>query len=349
MKKVLCVIIAVVIALSSMSVVSFAATKVPDFEIKTSTENAKVGDTVKVDVTVKKGSRLCAVVLELVYDNAYFQVVSATAGNGMTGVLNEKYTAKRVRFSAANQEELQVAAVLFTVEFKVLKTGGAFTLEAVEVCTTKTAGSSNWNDVTDETKEKLNNYSVVVECAHAVKETVVLENATCTKAGAKQDKCKECGWESEKVEIPVLPHELEETVIKKATCEETGKKAEKCKNCDYTTEEKEIPATGHKESGWITVKKATRTETGLKQIKCTVCGTVLKEEVIPVLPPYKLGDVSDDGFITAVDARMVLRSVAGLIELSDVQMLAADTNGDGEIGATDARLILQYVVGKVKF
>ena len=349
MKKILCVIIAVVIALSSMSIVGFAAKKVPDFTITTSTASAKVGDTVKVSVKVEKGSRLCAIAMDLVYDNTYFEVVSATAGTAVDGVVNAKHTAKRVRFSAAKAEELQIEAVLFTAEFKVLKTNGTFTLDATEVCTTKSNGSANWNDVTEDVQEKLEDYSVTVVCSHANKEEVVLEEPSCSKVGYKAEKCKECDWQSEKAEIPMTEHNKEELVLLQPTCTEAGYKAELCKNCDWESEKTEIPAKGHTEGLMLTVKPATTTEKGLKQQKCIVCGDILAEEEIPMLPPYTLGDVNNDGRITAVDARMVLRAVAGLVELTEVQIAAADTNKDEKITAVDARMILQYVVGKVKF
>ena len=349
MKKILCVIIAVVIALSSMSIVGFAAKKVPEFTIATSTASAKVGDTVTVSVKVAKGSRLCAIAMDLVYDNTYFEVVSATAGTAVDGVVNEKHTEKRVRFSAAKAEELQVEAILFTAEFKVLKTNGSFTLDAAEVCTTKSNGSANWNDVTEDVQGKLENYSVTVACAHADKETVVLEEPSCSKVGYQTEKCKECDWQSEKAEIPMTEHNKEELVLLEPTCTEVGYKAELCKNCDRESEKTEIPAKGHIEGLMLTVKPATTTEKGLKQKKCVVCGEVLAEEEVPMLPPYKLGDVNNDGFITAVDARMVLRAVAGIVELTEVQKAAADTNKDGNVTAVDARMILQYVVGKVKF
>lgn len=345
MKKTLCLIIAVVIALSSMTVVSYAA-KMPDFKMKTSTA-AKKGDIVKVDVEVGNNSKLMAVTFDLVYDNTYFEVVSATSGSDMSGEVNEKYTDKSVRFTAAKTEELQVGTVLFTAEFKVIKTGGSFSLEADEVIIKKIGGGET--NITEDVQKELEGYLVTVECAHAEKKTTVLEKATCSKVGTKTEECSECGWKSEVIEIPMLDHELEEKVLKEATCEEAGAKAEKCKKCDYQSEETEIPATGHTEGEWEVVKKPTKTEKGLEQKSCTVCKKVIDEKEIPKLPQYKLGDVSEDGVITAVDARMILRYVAGLIELDDAQKLAADTNGDGEIGALDARMVLQYVVGKVKF
>ncbi len=59
-----------------------------------------------------------------------------------------------------------------------------------------------------------------------------------------------------------------------------------------------------------------------------------------------IGDVNDDGQITAQDASLVLQAVAGKITLSDSQISVADVNGDGQITAQDASLILQKVAGK---
>ena len=138
-------------------------------------------------------------------------------------------------------------------------------------------------------------------------------------------------------------------VLEDATCEKPGKQVEKCKDCGFEGKETEIPATGHVAGKWVVVKNPTKTEPGREEQKCDVCGKVMDSREIPVGTTYKLGDVNDDGNITAVDARIVLRNVAGLVELTSAQKLAADTSKDGAIGATDARLILQYVVGIEKF
>lgn len=59
----------------------------------------------------------------------------------------------------------------------------------------------------------------------------------------------------------------------------------------------------------------------------------------------KLGDVNGDGNITAIDARMILQYVAGIIKKDSFNTVCADINGDGSITAVDARLILRYVAG----
>lgn len=70
---------------------------------------------------------------------------------------------------------------------------------------------------------------------------------------------------------------------------------------------------------------------------------------VSLMAAVMLGDVNNDGNITAQDASLVLQAVAGKIELSAAQRQAADVNGDGDITAQDASLILQYVAGKISW
>ncbi len=57
------------------------------------------------------------------------------------------------------------------------------------------------------------------------------------------------------------------------------------------------------------------------------------------------GDVDGNGQVQAIDARYILRYVAGLDVLSDTQKEAADMNKDDEVTAIDARFILRQVAG----
>lgn len=61
----------------------------------------------------------------------------------------------------------------------------------------------------------------------------------------------------------------------------------------------------------------------------------------------KVGDVNGDGNITAIDARIILQYVAGIIKEDKLNTACADVNGDGNITAVDARVILQYVAGLI--
>ncbi len=60
-----------------------------------------------------------------------------------------------------------------------------------------------------------------------------------------------------------------------------------------------------------------------------------------------LGDVSENGSISAFDGALVLRHTVQLDTLTTSQLLAADVSGNGDVTAYDASLILQYVVGRI--
>lgn len=57
------------------------------------------------------------------------------------------------------------------------------------------------------------------------------------------------------------------------------------------------------------------------------------------------GDVDGNGQVQAIDARYILRYVAGLDVLSDTQKKAADMDKNDEVTAIDARFILRQVAG----
>ena len=59
--------------------------------------------------------------------------------------------------------------------------------------------------------------------------------------------------------------------------------------------------------------------------------------------PYTLGDVVQDGRITAYDASLILQSISELTALTANQEEAADTDHNGTVTAFDASRIIQYV------
>ena len=59
----------------------------------------------------------------------------------------------------------------------------------------------------------------------------------------------------------------------------------------------------------------------------------------------KLGDVNGDNKISAVDARVILQCVAGLVIETEQIKTSGDVNEDGKLSAVDARMILQIVAG----
>lgn len=59
-----------------------------------------------------------------------------------------------------------------------------------------------------------------------------------------------------------------------------------------------------------------------------------------------LGDANCDGKITAADAAIISRYLAGLAELTEQGKINADVNLDGKITSEDAEAILKYVCGE---
>ena len=81
-------------------------------------------------------------------------------------------------------------------------------------------------------------------------------------------------------------------------------------------------------------------------LSCGICA--YGEEAISEDENYNIitdaffaGDVTDDGKITAADARVILKFAACLDTPSEKQQYFADVNSDGKITATDARIVLR--------
>ncbi len=81
----------------------------------------------------------------------------------------------------------------------------------------------------------------------------------------------------------------------------------------------------------------------VKYLNCVATFTVTV--VDKSAPAYMLGDIDDNGTITANDARSALRASVGLDTLTELQALAADYNKDGKLTSVDARSILRVSVG----
>lgn len=75
-------------------------------------------------------------------------------------------------------------------------------------------------------------------------------------------------------------------------------------------------------------------------------GTVYSIDIEEI--EIEAGDVNCDGAVTAVDARLVLQYVAGLIDEYEFNTFYSDLNDDGAVTAVDARLILQKVAGLIE-
>lgn len=75
--------------------------------------------------------------------------------------------------------------------------------------------------------------------------------------------------------------------------------------------------------------------------------TVLEEAEELVQLFDNLGNVDNEGVVTASDAQFVMQFVVKSAQLSDWQKQVADVNNDGKVNSIDALLILRYSKGMI--
>ncbi len=73
--------------------------------------------------------------------------------------------------------------------------------------------------------------------------------------------------------------------------------------------------------------------------------TTAENAILPVFDESKMGDIDEDGKLTASDARIILRCSVELEEISEYIKLHGDFDKDGIISSDDARTALRIAVG----
>ncbi len=133
MKKILSVFIVAVLLFAMIPTTVFA-TSAPTITATADKTSVKVGDTVKVTVKLPANSNLVSLQYTLKYSTSYFQLVnnSLALGGSFGYEASNVNVAGQVRYIAATSGKVTNASTLFTVEFKVLKTGGQITFNIDE-------------------------------------------------------------------------------------------------------------------------------------------------------------------------------------------------------------------------
>ena len=297
MKKIVSILLAVLVVFSMFAFTASAAAA-PTFTAKADKTDVKVGDTVKVTVSTSKNSKLTVATLALKYDPAYFEVTEKTGAKAFDlETFGEK--AGQVRFLATQDVGAVLAdsaTTLFTVSFKVLKTGGTINLVVEEAYVDE--GGKDVN-VTADAAKKVNSIKFTeastptpppAECTHANKEEKVTKEATCVEAGTKTTTCKDCGKVLGTATIPATgKHDFADPeVVKAPTCTEKGLEEGKCKNCNTVTQQ-EIAKVPHEAGEAKVTTQPTCTEAGVKTTTCKNCDAVVKTEQVAKLG-HKFGD-----------------------------------------------------------
>ena len=102
--------------------------------------------------------------------------------------------------------------------------------------------------------------------AHTHEETIA---ATCTKDGAVNIVCDDCGAVIASTQIAKTGHDYADTVVA-PTCYNKGYTLHTCKNCGESYKNTYVPALGHEYVSKVT-KPATATEDGVLTYTCTRC------------------------------------------------------------------------------
>ncbi len=94
--------------------------------------------------------------------------------------------------------------------------------------------------------------------------------------------------------------------------------------------------------------KSSKIILALALIVCVICVSVVPYGALEIKRYY--GDVDNDGYVTTMDARIVLMSVAGIYgkTLAGVDFAAADMDNDGKLSTNDARLVLKTAAGQIE-
>ena len=85
-------------------------------------------------------------------------------------------------------------------------------------------------------------------------------------------------------------------------------------------------------------------------VNTTYSGGAAAPHQITVQEPLdqsSLGDVDDDGYVTLLDALMVLQAKNELIQLTQDAFDRGDLNGDGRLTSAEALKILMYANGQI--
>ncbi len=380
MKKALCLILSLIIALSALSVLAVAA-DVPEVSLKVNKQEVRKGDVVTVTVEIPKNSKICAATIKLIYDTDCYTLKDADA-NGL--ISNEQFNdnfegSKTIKYAAAIINGITEGGALFTVKLNVKKPNGKLTLDIEEIAVEENGVAEV---VTSKVKAK-STLETVLTCRHDFVETIV-RPATCIKDGEKVQKCKICDLINETTSIEAKGHTFN-TVTVEPTCDKDGKKYDECTVCGFKTEEVVLKAKGH-DTEQIVIDSTCSAE-GKKYDECKVCGwksepTVInkklhdtetvtvpatcdtdgetylqckncdwKSESVVLKAGHKAGDweVVKEATETETGEKVKKCTVCGaVVEEAEIPVIApeqikGDVNGDGKLSAIDARMILRHV------
>lgn len=277
MKKLLSVILATLLVLSSFATVAFAAGTAT---ITVSNATAKAGDTVSLSFTLD-GDQFAGYGMYITTDSA-LSVDSVEQGPASKGIFF--FNPKKDNIVTNSNVVNGKGGVLFTAKIKV----------AGNATPGKYPVSVRIDNVADENGKVLDvtvvKGYVTVECSqHTWGEWKTDKAPSCTGTGTAKRTCSACG-ETESKTLPVTEHTWGEwKTVEAASCTKDGKAERTCSVCGET-ETKTLTAAGsHSWGEWTTVAEPTCTVDGKAQRTCSKCGEV-ETKVLPATNVHIWGE-----------------------------------------------------------
>ena len=222
-----------------------------------STETAKPGDDVTVNISTANNPGFGVITMPIHYDKDKLEYI---------GFENAGLTSWTVVTSAVwvGDEDSHFNGVILKLKFKVL--------DSAEEGLASVSVECRPGDVYNYAEEPIM-FDVVsggVEVQRVHHYTAAVTEPTCTEKGYTTHTCR-CGDSYVDDYVDALGHDFGEwTVTKAATCTEAGE------------ETRAVSALGHKWDDGVVTTEPTEAATGVKTFTCTVCGEI-KTETIPML------------------------------------------------------------------
>ena len=349
MKRFLAMMVALILAVSCMSVSAFAADSI-SVSATVNAATAKPGDTIEVVVSASSAS-FAGYSMKLGYDSSALKLVSVTknaannpglfSGNANTGVV-----------SMVNDVDFAASGTLFTAKFEVLSGAAdgtytvslgsaSFTKASTERLTTSASGTSvtvkaphthSYNKVVTAptcTDKGYTTYTCACGDSYKADEVAALGHKwdngtvkapTCEEKGSTTYKCTVCG-ETKTEETAALGHKWEKGAVTEPTCDKKGSTAYKCSACGETKSE-EIAALGHKWDNGTVITKPTCTEKGSNTYKCTACGETKTEATSALGHKWGNGTVTVEPTQDTAGVRTYKCSVCGETKTETIAALS---------------------------
>lgn len=206
MKKLVSIVIILVMMLSIVPVSSVTATaaETPMFTLTPSKAAAQIGDVISVDVTVQENSKICGLIMDVIYDKSAFEVVEVISEYEFESeTINPTYANRAVRFVGTSATHINdEAKKIMTVKFKVLDNCKELYLIFSEVFVVD--GDENINMTLD---TNLMSKSIII---HESGDENVILAPTCEDTGYKTYNCP-CGEFVEEI-TPATGHNYKNRV-----------------------------------------------------------------------------------------------------------------------------------------